>query len=324
MTPLRPQSGVADLALGSMNTRLSTIVCIGLVIRCICSAHVASTPPQNWKRATPIYLGSGFSHLNLSHNSPEVVRQEILDTNTVRLIATFSGLTEADLATVQIVQEPGYSWVEVNQLGNSEKAFNVLSDELRNYVRAREEGHTRAFLLAALTNRVAASAISDPDLRAIAANRTLLPISWLKKLDSGTTTNKAGVVASRTISTTVVNGKSVTKETAYIPRVDEVCRWVSYVLVDGEVAWRYSVKFKADGALDYVHDSRCDAKEYDTKYQKAIKEVEDEADAEMKRDGSFGRFGSVHTFWHLKKEKLRTRGIEWRSPAELNPNTNYD
>jgi hypothetical protein len=307
-----------------MNARLITIVCVGLVLRSICSAQVSSTPPRKWKSAASIDFGLGISRLKLSHNTPDVVRQEILDTNTVRLIAASWGLTEADLATVQVSQEPGYGWVQVYQLGNSERAFKVLSEQLRNYVRAREEGHTQAFVLAALTNRVAASTLSDPDLRAIATNRTLLPISWLKKAESGTTTNKAGTVVSRTISTKIVNGKSVTNETAHIPQVDEVCRWLTYTLVDGEVAWRYSVRFKADGSLNYIRDSRSDAKEYDTKYQKAIKEVEDEAHAEMKRDGIFGRFGSVHTFWHLKKEKLKARGIEWRSPSELNPNTNYD
>ena len=311
-------------SLGGMNARLTTIVCVGFVLRCICSAQVSSTPLRNWKSAALIDPGFGFSRLKLSHNSPEVIRQEILNTNTVRLIAASTGLTDADLATVQVAQEPGYSWVQVYQLGNSERAFEVLIEQLSSYVRAREEGHTRAFVLAALANRAAPSTISDRDLRAIATNRALLPVSWLKRAESGTSTNKAGRVASRTIWTTVVNGRTVTNQTTHIPKVDEVCRWVSYTLVDGEVAWRYSVKFKGDGSLDYVHDSRGDAKEYDPKYQKVIKEVEDEAHAEMKRDGSFGRFGSVHTFWHLKKVKLKAKGIEWRSPAELNSNTNYD
>jgi len=55
-----------------------------------------------------------------------------------------------------------------------------------------------------------------------------------------------------------------------------------------------------------------------------IKDVEDEVDGEMKRNGSFGRFGSVHTFWRLKKVKLKARGVEWWSPSELNPNAIYD
>jgi hypothetical protein len=146
----------------------------------------------------------------------------------------------------------------------------------------------------------------------------------VRKAESGTSTNKAGTVVSRTTSITTVNGKTVTNETVHIPKVDEVCRWVAYTVVDGEVAWRYFLMFKADGSLDYEHDSKCDAKDYEPQYQRTIKTVEDEVDAEMKKVGSYGKFGSVHTFWHLKKQKLKARGIEWRSPSELNPNTNYD
>ena len=29
-------------------------------------------------------------------------------------------------------------------------------------------------------------------------------------------------------------------------------------------------------------------------------------------------------FWPRKKEKLKEKGIEWRSPAELNPYDDYD
>ena len=38
--------------------------------------------------------------MKLSHNSPEAVRQEIMDTNTIHFIAKSSGLTDEDLATV--------------------------------------------------------------------------------------------------------------------------------------------------------------------------------------------------------------------------------
>jgi hypothetical protein len=306
-----------------MNSHFYTILFVWSLLPCVGAQEVSPRPPRNWKSAAHIDFGSDFSRLKLSHNTPEAIRQEILDTNTIRLIAKSGGLTDEELRTLRVAQEPGYNWVQVYQVGNSDRAFTALSERLRNYVRAREEGHTRAFVLAALTNRASSSTLNG-DLQAIATNRALLPLSWLKKAESGTTTNKAGRVASHTISTAVVNGKTVTNEVTHIPQVDEVCRWVSYTLVDGEIAWRYFVKFKADGSLDYVHDRRCDAKEYQPKYQKIIKDVEDEIRGEMKRDGSFGKFGSVHTFWHLKKEKLKTRGIEWKSPSDLNPNSNFD
>jgi hypothetical protein len=285
---------------------------------------MAATAPRNWISATTIHFGLGAS-LKLSHNSPETIKQEILDTNTVRLIAKSNGLSDQDLSTVQIAQpSAGRNWVDIYHVEGPERAFKLLSEQLRNYVHAREEGHTRAFLLAAITNRAEASTISDPDLRAVATNRVMLPISWLKKISSGTRTNKAGEVVSKSVSTTRVNGRTVTNETKNIPQVDEICRWVSYALVDGEVAWTYFVMFKVNGSLDYLREEKCDAKEYDTAYQELIKGVEGEVYGEMKRNGDSGQLGSVHTFWRLKKQKLKTKGIEWRSPSELNPDKTYD
>ena len=307
----------------AMKLKLATIVCIGFLLEWSGFAQVASTPPQHWKRETPLNIGMGFYRVDLSYNSPEAIQQEILDTDTVRLIAKSGGLSDEDLATVQIAQEPRFNWVGLYQLGNSEKAYNILSEQLRNYVRAREDGHTRAYVMAAITNRTEASMISDPGLRAIAEKQHLLPLSWLKLAESGTITNKAGQTAGK-ISMTTVNGKTVTNETTHILEADEVCRWVKYTLVDGTIAWQYHVQFKSDGSLYYVMEIKCDAKDCDPKYKKLMTDVENEVRGEMKRDGTSGHFGSVHTFWDLKQNKLRARGIEWRSPRELNPNSIFD
>jgi hypothetical protein len=115
-----------------------------------------------------------------------------------------------------------------------------------------------------------------------------------------------------------------TNETVHIPKMDEVCRWTSYTLTDGEVAWRYVITFNADAGLRDINCERMDAKELDPKYTDIIKAVEVEVEAEMEKQGIHGRFGSVHTFWGLKKEKLKARGIEWLSPSELNRNVCYD
>jgi hypothetical protein len=286
------------------------MICIGLFVRCTGSAQVSSLPPRNWRGAASIDL-SLASRLKLSHNSPDAVREELWDTNTLRVIAGSCGLADQDLATVHLVQNPGSKWLEIYQTGKSGTAFRVLSEQLKSYVRAREEGHTKEFVLAALTNRVSPSTISDPALRAIATNQPLLPVSWLKKTESRTTTHKATKAASPLGSTTVIQAK----ETTPIAQVDEVCSRVSYALVDGEVAWQYLVQFKADGSLDYIREEKCDAKEYDTKYQTLVKDADEEAQAEMKRRQE----EDVQIFWQLKKEKLKAKGIDWQTPAELNP-----
>lgn len=304
---------------------MRTILCVVLLAMfCASLGQVSSTAPNQWTSATHLDFGFGFSKLELSHNRPELIRQELLDTNTVRLVARFAGITETELSTIQVAPWSGTGWITLFQLGKSDNAFKIMSEHLGSYVRTRHEGHTKAFLLAALTNSASSSPISDPDLRVLATNRTFLPLSWVRKEESGTTTNKAGTVVSRTITTRVVNNQTITNETTHIPKADEVCRWVSYIVVDGEIAWRYFVMFNADGSLNYVSDSKYDAKDYDPKYQKIIKEVEAQVRSEMKKNGSYGKFGSVHGFWHLKRDKLKAKGIQWRSPSELNPNTNYD
>jgi len=299
---------------------------LALVFAAFSIATAAVMPATTPKpiRATTIDFGWHRGFLKLSHNGPKAIRQELLETNTVQLIAKSNGLSEQDLSTVQLAQESDGNWLMLNQINTPETAFKVLSEQLRNYVRARQDGHTKAFLLAAITNHVEPSTISDPDLRVIASNRIMLPLSWLKKRGSGNSTNKAGEVISRRVFTTKVDGKTVTNETKHIPQADEICRWVSYTLTDGEVGWEYFLMFKMDGSLHYLREEKCDAKEYDPAYQELIKGVEGEVYGEMKRNGDSGQLGSVHTFWRLKKQKLKTKGIEWRSPSELNPDKTYD
>ena len=71
----------------------------------ITTAVVMSATTPKPIRATTINFGWGRGFLKLSHNGPKVIRQELLDTNTVRLIAKSNGLSEQDLSTVQIAQE---------------------------------------------------------------------------------------------------------------------------------------------------------------------------------------------------------------------------
>lgn len=300
------------------------IVALFLLCDCVASAQLSSVVPKHWKSQFPVSLGS--SGFESDRKLQEAVRYEILDTNTVRLIAHSVHLSEHEKTLFMIA--PGDIGDEVwfYTLGDEwSEGCGRFAEQLGAYVLARMDGHSGACLLSGITNRPSIASIPDPDLRILATNYPTLPVSLFQKSESGTKTNKAGQVAGHSMTATMANGK-MQLHTNYtnIPQVDEICRWVSYTLVDGEIGWRYVISLKADGTLDRIDASKSDAKEFDPKFEAVMNEVDAEVTAEMKQNGTFGQFGSGHTFWQLKKEKLKSRGVSWHSPSELNQGRIYD
>jgi len=302
---------------------ISIIIGFILLLFFASSAQISTKAPDQFISASSPDLGFNISHIDLSYNHLEQVDQELLDTNTIRIIAKGSGLTEEDLKTIVIAPWEGSTQPSLFQLKKPNKAFRVLEARLRDYVECRAGGHTRAFILTALTNTIP-PLIKDPELRILATNQPFVPLTLWRKGDSGTYTNRAGEIVSITTSSKVVNGQEQTTSVTNIPQVDEVCRWVTYKVTDGEIEWIYMLQFGATGALDNISSEKCDAKEDDPKYKKIIKQIENEVELEMKKNGTSGHLGSVHEFWRLKQEKLKAKGIEWRSPSELNRNICFD
>ena len=58
------------------------------------------------------------------------------------------------------------------------------------------------------------------------------------------------------------------------------------------------------------------------KWEEVIYEVEKEVDEELK-DEPRG-MGFCHAYWSAKKAALARRGIEWKSPREMNPKVMFD
>jgi hypothetical protein len=247
-----------------------------------------------------------------------------MDTNEVRLLGGSAGVSEHELNEIAVAPGPDGTGIWIYQVGKSDRVFNRMRERVGMYVQARLDGHTKECLAAGAGAKGKIPGSSDPDLRTLAANRPLLPPSWLRKGESGTFTNSAGVAVGRAITYSFSNGKVATNSSSRTPEADESCRWTSFTLVDGQVAWRYVVTYKADGALDRIDESKFDAREVDPSTEVVIHQVEREVAAEMKAKGTSGRPGSIHTFWKLKKDRLKAKGIEWRSPAELNPDENFD
>jgi len=310
---------------GSLNNRrhgMTAILLIKAAVPVLLSstvalAQVSATAPKHWESASPV--GSDSPGFGEHHNLRETVRRELLDTNTVRLIATSVGLTEREQGLFQLAPGPVESGVWLYVLSKEwTDGCARFADRLDSYALSRLDGHTRICLLTSITNRQSVPSISDPDLLIVLTNYPILPASWFRKAESGTTTNKAGQVASRSMTVTVVNGKEWRTNWTHIPQKDEFCRWTSYILVDGEVGWRYTLSFRGDGSFDRIDADKFDAKEVDPKFEAIIKAVDAEVEAEMKQNGTYGRFGSVHTYWRLKKEKLKAKDVDWHSPGELN------
>ena len=67
---------------------------------------------------------------------------------------------------------------------------------------------------------------------------------------------------------------------------------------------------------------RRDEVEKAEEYQQAMKEIQPVLDREFPDEGII--LGTCHRYWARKKALLAGRGIEWKSPAEMNPEVHFD
>jgi len=63
----------------------------------------------------------------------------------------------------------------------------------------------------------------------------------------------------------------------------------------------------------------------DPTFAELIKTVEHQVEQELKSQKVKKSLGYCHYFWSLKKEILKKNyGLDWKSPAELNPDVMFD
>ena len=68
-----------------------------------------------------------------------------------------------------------------------------------------------------------------------------------------------------------------------------------------------------------------DAVEDDPRYSKIFAEIDSEVRRMLASEPLIGHRGSIHTIWSTKKSLLKNKyGINWRTPAELNPHIMFD
>jgi hypothetical protein len=259
--------------------------------------QVSNVLPQHFTMASPILSPERRPEVILPGNTNDKIKQELLDTNLIATIVKASHVSASGMKSILIAPDPSGLSLWLYQLNDDvDSSFYHFTDVLKQYVDGRLDGHTQKCLLAGLTNQAPATSITDVNLRIIISNSPLVPVSWLKMSDSGTRTNKEGQV---------------------------VRRFSSFTIVDGEIGWRYNINYFLDGVFDSLSVARFDPCEIDPSLKGVFTDVDREVGVKMKQMGGSGQIGSIRTYWRLKKECLKVRGVEWRSPPELNPGS-YD
>lgn len=228
----------------------------------------------------------GLEQVNANGNDAKTIGTELMSDEFVALLARRAGISERKVRlSLPVAEIHSGTMVSYFDTGTP-----ILLDLTKHYIEMRRGGHSKDYAMARLQAEPDLRA-TLPDCRAILQQDTnaYLPWLWL-----------------------------------YSFRVDGGTNYTSYVILDGELAWSYMVTRLNDRKLVSCYFDWCDAKEFLPEYQAAFKSVHDQVQKEMKARGEWDQFGSCHGYWFRKKELLKKQGIEWKSPAELHPNTNYD
>ena len=209
--------------------------------------------------------------------------RELLDATLVRRIGLAAGLSEDDLATIRVSYVPTATSVTLYGPGASQKTLELLKHRIWWYIMERTEGHTTAYFLAALTNRLHPVVVKDRELSEVLKREPTVPPSLIKKLDYLYFTNAAGTFKDVQRTYDPVTDKVTERTNRFRKAVVERC--ARFLLLDGEVAWIYALT-STPGVESFGYNAfREDSKEFDPNYTDCIKKVDEEVKAELQRDG---------------------------------------
>lgn len=264
------------------------------------------------KDSHEISLIAAVDRIPANNNEPETIGKEILNPVILHQIGETAGLSDEDLSTVSVEPGPTNSSIILRQLGDSDMAFRKMDHQLWWYIYLRTQGHTTSFFLASSTNRLHPSTVTDPELRALLKEEPLLPPELIKKWETGSYTNNEPVW-------TWISTNARLPAVKQTNSLGEVVHWARYVIVDGEVAWLYQASLKPR-QRPFVDCVRYDAKDFDPKYHDVLLKAEEDALDSLKKNSDLDpRTWGRPLVQRLKQEKLRSLGINWRTPGELNP-----
>jgi hypothetical protein len=230
--------------------------------------------------------------IKLSHNGCDTIAKEVLEQEVRQLLIRILKVPE-DTALKYLVG--GHCDVQVSTFGLKKEDAESLVDVLSDYVGSRASGHTTRYALDSLNQRLMQPKAETNGFRAtLFETFPYLPRDWVKEdpFQSATVS----------LSNSTLSPKR-------------------FVVIDGEIAWTYSVPIGGWRAWE----SKVDAQEFDPKLRPKFDAARKEAEQNLERRGIKKRLGYVHLFeaevdsvlW--QKYQIKRRGFR-----ELNPGITAD
>ena len=229
---------------------------------------------------------SVFSRVEVSHNSHDRLVKEIHADEFRTLLIQLVKLPENTKLKYALGE---LDLVQVSTLGLTKEKAQSVADMLDAYVRSRASGHTAKYALDSLKQRLSESrAETNGFLATLFETFPDIPRQWVKEDPSPSPILSAN--------------------NAIPPH--------RFVVIDGEIAWSYSVPVGTGQASGF----KVDAKEFDPKLKPKFDAARKEAEENLAKRGVKKGFGYVH---QLQAEEdlilLQKYKITRRSFQELNP-----
>lgn len=226
----------------------------------------------------------GMLGVSANNNTSEAITTEVRSLEFLRLLKARTGKRVSLESFTLKMDSLGYS--TERESGYAPEAEELLD----KYIEMRASGHTKTYTMARLREEPNYAGLT-PDCREILQEDKGAYIPWLW---------------------------------IYSFRNDGETNYTTYLILDGEIAWSYTLARRNDRSLVYCSVDAFDSKEVLPQYRAVFDEVNKKVESKMRANGSWEQFGSCHNYWALKKALLKERGIDWKSPKDLHPMACYD
>lgn len=218
-------------------------------------------------------------------NSRTKIQEEIRSQQFIKSLAKRKGIQEGKINNFASY----LTFQEDGDIEISEALDKNVSDAIKLYVETRKAGHSAQYAMERLQNEPDKSSLTVDGQLIFAYDKCVcFPRLWIYSLN-----------------------------------VEQGTNLVTYVVLDGDLAFWYSIE-RTNKRILLSFDFDCvDSKEVLPEYRQVFAEVEAQVSREMKAKKVEG-LGSCHSYWDMKRKLLKKRGIDWNSPSDLHPSACYD